>query len=327
MQKGTLEMMLIQFWSIQFCFSWLKDFLLIIVLSLYIQLNCCELVYKMFQVDDWKICFIHPYASFSVFLSNGFLSYLVACITLFLYNCEELVTVSFIKYYFVCFLLQNGDRLFIGAPGSWYWQGKPNWKHSCKASRHKENYSKHDKYQWTTNHSSLPLNALSLSELKRNICTIAWLYGIHLYHLIQFLKVERNGIFTIEVFSLVCRDQCQLNRREKMLWPNGGYRYSNWKGADVRNILSVPHFYLSDLMLTYHFHSVRQWFSTSTRYRSKCYIPIAKTLQLKVTQWNFFRHIRAKCNLSIEINLHLGGIRFNCTWHTRMLSDPTYWSS
>lgn len=27
---------------------------------------------------------------------------------------------------FFLFYLQNGDRLFIGAPGSWYWQGKLN---------------------------------------------------------------------------------------------------------------------------------------------------------------------------------------------------------
>lgn len=28
---------------------------------------------------------------------------------------------------FVC--LQRGDRLYIGAPGSWYWQGKKNYLH------------------------------------------------------------------------------------------------------------------------------------------------------------------------------------------------------
>lgn len=34
------------------------------------------------------------------------------------------------------------------------------------------------------------------------------------------------------------------------------------------------------------------------------------THQLEASQWNSpFYHIRAKCNLSIEINLHLGGIR------------------
>jgi len=26
--------------------------------------------------------------------------------------------------HFVSFPFQNGERLFIGAPGSWYWQGK-----------------------------------------------------------------------------------------------------------------------------------------------------------------------------------------------------------
>ena len=27
-------------------------------------------------------------------------------------------------YYYLLLFFQNGERLFIGAPGSWYWQGK-----------------------------------------------------------------------------------------------------------------------------------------------------------------------------------------------------------
>lgn len=27
-------------------------------------------------------------------------------------------------FFFSFYVLQNGERLFIGAPGSWYWQGK-----------------------------------------------------------------------------------------------------------------------------------------------------------------------------------------------------------
>lgn len=48
----------------------------------------------------------------------------------------------------------------------------------------------------------------------------------------------------------------------------------------------------------------------------------AKTLCFKtISQWNFIviSMFGGKCNLSIEANLRLGGIRLNCTY--RILSD------
>lgn len=33
---------------------------------------------------------------------------------------------AFFSFFIFMFISQNGDRLFVGAPGSWYWQGKLN---------------------------------------------------------------------------------------------------------------------------------------------------------------------------------------------------------
>lgn len=60
-----------------------------------------------------------------VFVSRKFIIH-------FFRSSVELVTVThssqILSFFFFCFHLQNGDRLFIGAPGSWYWQGKLIWK-------------------------------------------------------------------------------------------------------------------------------------------------------------------------------------------------------